>query len=64
MSGEQRLNCSKGETPMTTNEHRQIASDLLDLLWRMEQLLKDYCRQLTAYDDGHHLENEKDDEPF
>lgn len=49
---------------MTTNEHRQMASDLLDLLWQMEQLLKDYCRQLTAHDDGHHLENENDDEPF
>lgn len=49
---------------MTANEHRQMASDLLDLLWRMEQLLKDYCRQLMAHDDGHHLETENDDEPF
>ena len=49
---------------MTENEHRQVAADLLDLLWQMEQILKDYCRQLTAHDDGHGLETETNDEPF
>lgn len=49
---------------MTANEQRQLAADLLDLLWQMEQLLKDYCRQLTAQDDGHELERKSDEEPF
>ena len=49
---------------MTTNEHRQAAAALLDLLWQMEQVLKDYCRQLTAHDDGHILESENNNEPL
>ena len=52
---------------MTANEHRQLAADLLALLWQMEQLLKDYCRLLAVHDDGHWLEtkNKKNNaEPF
>jgi hypothetical protein len=49
---------------MKETEHRQVAADLLDLLWKMEQILKDYCRQLSAHDDGHWLETENNDEPF
>lgn len=49
---------------MTASEHRQLATDLLDLLWQMEKILKDYCRQLTAHDDGHLLETENNAEPF
>lgn len=49
---------------MIENEHRQMAADLLGLVWQMEQLLKDYCRQLTAHDDGHWLESETNDEPL
>jgi hypothetical protein len=48
---------------MTEDEHRQVAADLLDQLRRMEKILKDYCRQLTAHDDGHCLEAETGDEP-
>ncbi len=47
---------------MAEDEHRQVATDLLDLLRQMELILKDYCRQLTAYDDGHCLEAEIGDE--
>ena len=49
---------------MTENEHRQMAADLLDLVWEMEQMLKNYCRYLAAHDDGHRLETEANDEPF
>ncbi|MCF6265994.1 MAG: hypothetical protein L3J57_05520 [Desulfuromusa sp.] len=49
---------------MTEDEHRQVAAELFDLLRQMEQLLKDYCRQLAAHDDGHCLEAENNDEPF
>lgn len=49
---------------MAPNEHRQVTAELLDLLWRMEQILKDYSRYLTAHDDGHCLESETKDEPF
>lgn len=49
---------------MNDTEHRQMAAELLDLLRQMEQALKDYCRQLTAHDDGHQLESETNDEPF
>jgi hypothetical protein len=49
---------------MKDTEHRQMATELLDLLWQMEQVLKDYCRWLTADDDGHTLETENKDEPF
>jgi hypothetical protein len=49
---------------MTENAHRQMAADLLERLWQMEQILKDYCRQLTTHDDGHWLESENNDEPF
>ncbi len=49
---------------MKDTEHRQITADLLDLIRQMEQILKDYCRQLTAHDDGHQLETEKNDKPF
>jgi hypothetical protein len=49
---------------MKDAEHRQIAAELLVLLWQMEQTLKDYCRQLTAHDDGHQLETENNDDPF
>ncbi|MDO3376648.1 hypothetical protein [Geoalkalibacter halelectricus] len=41
---------------MSANEHRQMVADLLDLLWQMEQILKDYGRLLTGHDDGHWLE--------
>jgi len=47
---------------MTEDEHRQVAVNLLVLLRQMEQILKDYCRQLTAHDDGHCLEVETGDE--
>jgi len=49
---------------MKETEHRQIAAELLDLVWQMEQILKDYCRQLAGHDDGHHLEPENNDELF
>lgn len=49
---------------MKDTEHRQMAAELLDLVWQMEQVLKDYCRWFTAHDDGHQLEPENDDEPF
>jgi len=49
---------------MKDTEHRQMAAELLDLILQMEQVLKDYCRQLTAHDDGHQLESENNDEPF
>lgn len=49
---------------MNETEHRRMATELLDLVWQMEQVLKDYCRQLTVHDDGHQLESENDDEPF
>jgi len=47
---------------MKDTEHRQMASELLDLVWQMEQVLKDYSRYLTARDDGHCLESETNDE--
>jgi hypothetical protein len=49
---------------MTENEQRQMAASLLDLLWQMEQILKDCGRQLTAHDDGHRLETETNNEPL
>ncbi len=49
---------------MKDTEHRQMVTELLDLIWQMEQVLKDYCRQLTAHDDGHTLEVENRDEPL
>ncbi|MCK4622480.1 MAG: hypothetical protein KAT62_09740 [Desulfuromonadales bacterium] len=50
---------------MTIEDHRQVAGTLLDLVQEMEQILKDYCRLLTANDDGHRLEqNESDKDPF
>jgi hypothetical protein len=49
---------------MKKTDHRQVAAELLDLLWQMEQILKDCCRQITANDDGHTLETENNDEPF
>lgn len=49
---------------MKETEHRQVAADLLDLIWKMEQILKDYGRRLSAHDDGHWLEAENNDEPF
>ena len=50
---------------MITEDHRQVARTLLDLVQQMEQTLKDYCRLLTANDDGHWLEqNENDEDPF
>ena len=49
---------------MKDTERRQMAAELLDLIWQMEQVLKDYCRWLTAHDDGHELEAENNDEPF
>jgi hypothetical protein len=67
MSGGRPQNCSEGNVPMTANEHRDMAADLLDLVWQMEQILKDYCRLLAAHDDGHWLEtkNKKNkDKPF
>lgn len=49
---------------MKDTEHRQMAAELLDLIWQMEQVLKDYCRWLTTHDDGHRLESENNEEPF
>ena len=49
---------------MKETEHRQMAAELLDLLWQMEQLLKGYSRYLTTDDDGHWLESENNNEPF
>lgn len=49
---------------MKETEHRQMVADLLDLVWQMEQLLKDYGRQLTVHDDGHQLESEAIDKPI
>lgn len=50
---------------MMNEDHRQIAWTLLGLVKQMEQTLKDYCRLLTANDDGHWLEqNENDEDPF
>jgi len=50
---------------MASNEHRQVVADLLDLVWQMEKILKDYSLYLSAQDDGCWLESEgNDDEPF
>lgn len=51
---------------MASNEHRQVVADLLDLLWQMEKILKDYSLYLAAaaHEDGHWLESESNDEPF
>lgn len=52
---------------MSANEHREMVADLLNRLWQMEQILKDYCRQLAAHDDGHWLETKtkkNNDNPF
>jgi hypothetical protein len=49
---------------MKSEDHRQFAATLLDLVQQMEQILKDYSRLLTADDDGHRLEREKVDDPF
>jgi hypothetical protein len=64
MSGRRPQNSSDGGLSMKNTEHRQMATELLDLIRQMEQVLKDYCRQLTAHDDGHQLESENNDEPF
>ena len=59
-------NCSDVRSnPMKSEEHILYAGKLLNLVQQMEQTLKDYCRLLTSQDDGHWLENERDDEePF
>ena len=50
---------------MKAEEQRLFASQLLDLVQKMEQMIKDYCRLLTAKDDGHWLEQEESEEdPF
>ena len=49
---------------MTEYDHRQMATDLLDLLWKMDQILKDYSRYLAAHDDGHRLETEDGEDQF
>lgn len=50
---------------MMIEDHRQVAVTLLDLVQQMEEILKGYCRLLTANDDGHWLEqNENDEDPF
>jgi len=49
---------------MTTNDHRQVAAELLALAQQMEQILKDYCRLLAAHDEGHWLELEDNEEQF
>ena len=49
---------------MKDTKHRLMASELLDLVWQMEQVLKNYCRWLTVNDDGHLLETENDNEPL
>jgi hypothetical protein len=64
MSAKRHLNSSDGGNAMKETGHRQMVADLLDLVWQMEQLLKDYSRYLTAHDDGHWLESETNDEPF
>jgi hypothetical protein len=43
---------------MKETENRQMVADLIDMVWQMEQLLKDYGRHLTAHDEGHQLESE------
>ena len=48
---------------MRPQDPRQMAADLLDLVQRMEQTLKDYCRLLSAQDDGHWRESKSNDEP-
>ena len=50
---------------MKAEEQRLFAVQLLDLVQKMEQMIKDYCRLLTAKDDGHGLEQEESEEdPF
>jgi len=49
---------------MKETVHRQMVADLLDLVWQIEQLLKDYGRYLTVDDDGHTLESETNNKPF
>ena len=49
---------------MKAEDQILFAGKLLDLVQQMEQIIKDYCRQLTAQDDGHWLERENRDEPF
>jgi hypothetical protein len=50
---------------MKPEDHVLYVATLLELVQRMEQTLKDYCRLLTAHDDGHCLETDNaDKEPF
>jgi hypothetical protein len=49
---------------MNAEDHIHFAGKLLDLVQQMERIIKDYCRLLTANDDGHWLERNNDDEPF
>jgi hypothetical protein len=49
---------------MTKKELREMVADQLDLLWRMEKILKDYSLYLAAHDEGNWLESENNDEPF
>jgi hypothetical protein len=49
---------------MSQDDHRNFAATLLDLVWQIEQLLKDYCRLLTANEDGHWLERDSNNDPF
>lgn len=46
---------------MKSEEHRQFAAELLALAQQMDQMVKDYCRQLTVLDDGHWLEQDSSD---
>lgn len=41
-----------------------FANRLLDLMRQVEMLAKDYCRLLTAQEDGHWLEQRDREEPF
>lgn len=42
-----------------------FAGKLLELIRELEEIVIDYCRILTAHDDGHHFDQEHyDKEPF
>lgn len=48
---------------MNQEDHKKFAATLLDLVLQMEQFIKDYCRLLTANDDGHWLEQDSNNDP-
>lgn len=50
---------------MRPEDHILFAGKLLDLVREMEQIIIDYCRFITAHDDGCLLEEEGiDQDPF